>query len=78
MWQSWDLRFVNFFSFIFILSYIFQEYPEGTFILFKQSNMLSFSSLLRVLFTLVTDRFWPLIWAKNMRTNISCLHICPK
>jgi hypothetical protein len=39
-WQSWDFKFVNFFSFIFILPCIFEEYPDGTFILFKQSNML--------------------------------------
>jgi hypothetical protein len=47
-WQSWDFSFVNFFSSIFRIPFIFEEYPDGTLILLKHSNMLSFSSLLRV------------------------------
>jgi hypothetical protein len=39
---------VNLLSFIFIIPFIFDEYPDGTFILFRQSNIMSFSSLLRV------------------------------
>src|SRR6185436_18705980 len=46
--RSWDLRFVNFFSAKFKIPFILDEYPDGTFILLKQSNMVSFSSLLRV------------------------------
>ena len=47
MWQSRDFKFVNF-SFILILPCIIEEYSDATFILFKQSNMLSLSSLLTV------------------------------
>src|SRR6185312_833478 len=34
-WQSWDLRFVNFFSAKFKIPFILDEYPDGTFILLK-------------------------------------------
>src|SRR6185436_16887700 len=47
-WQSWDLRFVNFFSAKFKIPFILDEYLDGTLILLKQSNMVSFSSLLIV------------------------------
>jgi len=38
------LRFVNFFSAKFKIPFILDEYPDGTFILFKQSNIVSSSS----------------------------------
>ena len=46
--QSWDFRFVNFFSYKFRISFTYDEYSDGTLTLLKHSNMLSFSSLLRV------------------------------
>ena len=49
-WQSWDLRFVNFFSVKFKIPFILDEYSDGTFILFKQSNMSSFCSSKHVFF----------------------------
>jgi hypothetical protein len=47
-WQSWDFKFGNFFFGTFIIPFIFEENPDGTLMLDRQSNMLSFSSLLRV------------------------------
>jgi len=47
-WQSSDFRFVNFFFAKFRISFILDDYPDGTLILLKHSNMLSNSSLLRV------------------------------
>ena len=55
-WQSWDFRFWNFFSDTFIIPFIFEENPDGTFMLFRHSNMLSFSSLVRV--KLVGPKYW--------------------
>ena len=47
-WQSWDFKFRNFFSSTFIIPFIFEENPDSTLMLARHSNMLSFSSLLRV------------------------------
>jgi hypothetical protein len=47
-WQSWDFKFRNFFSATFIIPFTFEERLGGTLMLFRHSNMLSFTSLLRV------------------------------
>jgi hypothetical protein len=47
-WQSSDFKFRNFFFATFIIPFTFEEKPDGTLMLFRHSNMLSFSSLLRV------------------------------
>ena len=44
-WQSRDFKFRNFFSSTFIIPFIFEENPDGTLMLARHSNMLSFSSL---------------------------------
>ena len=46
-WQSWDFRFWNFFSAIFIILFIFDEKPDETFILSRHSKNISFSYLVR-------------------------------
>ena len=46
-WQSWDFRFWNFFSAIFIIPFIFNEKPAGTLILLRHSKKISFSALVR-------------------------------
>ena len=38
-WQSWDFRFWNSFSAIFIIPFIFDEKPDGTLILLRHSNI---------------------------------------
>ena len=38
-------KFWNLFSSIFIIPFIFEENPDGTLILLRQSNLFSFSSL---------------------------------
>jgi hypothetical protein len=48
MWKLWAFRFVSLLSFILIIPFILDKQPDGTFIPFRQSNMMSFSSLLRV------------------------------
>jgi hypothetical protein len=47
-WQSWDFKFRNFLSSTFIIPFTFEEKSDGTLMLFRHSNMLSFFYLLRV------------------------------